>query len=43
MKENIEKKKPYNEQKHKLLAKRGVHTLKQNPPTPNRLKKKNLK
>ncbi|CAB5210972.1 unnamed protein product [Rhizophagus irregularis] len=39
MKENIEKKKPCIEQKHKLLAKRGVHTLKQNPQTPNRSKK----
>jgi len=42
MKKNIQKKKlciEQNEQKNKLLAKRRVHDLKQNPSTPNRPKK----
>ena len=39
MKENVEKVKLYNDQKNKLFAKRKVHIVKENPPTPNRPKK----
>ncbi|CAG8573468.1 13406_t:CDS:10 [Funneliformis mosseae] len=39
MKKNIEKGKSYGDQKIKLFAKRKVHTVKQNPPSPNRPKK----
>ncbi|PKY13967.1 hypothetical protein RhiirB3_175427 [Rhizophagus irregularis] len=39
MKENVEKVKLYTDQKNKLFAKRKVHIVKENPPTPNRPKK----
>ncbi|CAB4399729.1 unnamed protein product [Rhizophagus irregularis] len=39
MKENVEKVKLYTDQKNKLFAKRKVHIVKENPPTPNRSKK----
>ncbi|CAJ0913400.1 2302_t:CDS:2, partial [Entrophospora sp. SA101] len=42
MKENIEKRSPYIEQKQKLLTKRKVHTIKQNQSTPNRPKKQKI-
>ena len=39
MRENIEVKRSYVEQKHKLLTKRRVHTIKQNQSSPGRPKK----